>query len=370
MWEKFLDVSNFWLIEAVLVTIAAVGVNFILKFVFVRVEKMPPWKSGRLFKDFIIAAKSPIFYFIWLWLLFYLMNIAIVNTIDADFHLDIGVLMRAALLGIGCWALMRWKKIVAKRYVNRALQLQDEHHLHIIRIIEKLVTIAIVLITILMVLDLVGVQLATILAFGGMGGIAIGFAAKDVISNFFGGLMIYFTHPFTVGDRITSPDRNIEGIVERIGWYQTKLHTYDRQPVYVPNALFSTIIISNATRMYNRRVKETIGIRYDDYAKIKPIIAKIRNVLSDFEEIDYNQRVEVFFSGYGDFTLDIWVSFFTISIDRTTYLTVKQEALLAIGDIIEELGAEIAFPTTTTHIPNEIAVNATSQGPDILCNKD
>ena len=90
------------------------------------------------------------------------------------------------------------------------------------------------------------------------------FAAKDLLANFFGGLTIYLDRPFAVGDWIRSPDREIEGTVERIGWRLTLIRTFDKRPLYIPNAVFTTIAVENPSRMHNRRIYETIGIRYDD----------------------------------------------------------------------------------------------------------
>ena len=73
--------------------------------------------------------------------------------------------------------------------------------------------------------------------------IAIGFAAKDLLSNFFGGLFIYLDRPFAVGDWIRSPDREIEGTVEQIGWRVTRIRTFDKRPLYIPNSVFSQISV-------------------------------------------------------------------------------------------------------------------------------
>ena len=105
------------------------------------------------------------------------------------------------------------------------------------------------------------------LTFGGVGGLIVGLAAKDLLSNFFGGMMIYFDRPFKVGDWIRSPDRQIEGTVERIGWRMTIIRTFDKRPLYVPNSVFSSIVVENPSRMLNRRINETFGLRYQDADK-------------------------------------------------------------------------------------------------------
>lgn len=72
-------------------------------------------------------------------------------------------------------------------------------------------------------------SLSGLLTFGGIGGIAVGMAGKDVLSNFFSGIMLYFDRPFSIGDWIRSPDRNIEGTVAEIGWRITRINTFDHR---------------------------------------------------------------------------------------------------------------------------------------------
>ena len=85
--------------------------------------------------------------------------------------------------------------------------------------------------------------------------------------------MIYLDRPFKVGDWIRSPDRDIEGTVVKIGWRLTEIRTFDQRPLYVPNSMFSTIALQNPSRMLNRRIFETIGIRYDDIHQMEAIVA-------------------------------------------------------------------------------------------------
>ena len=148
----------------------------------------------------------------------------------------------------------------------------------------------------MMILQTLGVSVQGLLAFGGIGGIAVGFAAKDVLANFLGGLSIYMDRPFAVGDWIRSPDREIEGTVERIGWRMTVIRTFDQRPLYVPNAIFSTVALQNPSRMRNRRIYETIGIRYADAAQLANIVDAVREMLSNHEEIDTTKTMIVNFN--------------------------------------------------------------------------
>ena len=125
----------------------------------------------------------------------------------------------------------------------------------------KLLRVSLWIVAGLMLLQSMGLSISGLLAFGGIGGIAVGFAAKDLLANFFGGMGIYLDRPFTIGDWIRSPDQEVEGTVEDIGWRVTRIRTFDQRPLYVPNSVFSQISIQNPSRMLNRRIYETIGLR-------------------------------------------------------------------------------------------------------------
>ena len=200
------------------------------------------------------------------------------------------------------------------------------------------------------VLQSIGVSISGLLAFGGIGGIAVGFAAKDLLANFFGGLSIYLDRPFTTGDWIRSPDRNIEGTVEDIGWRLTRIRTFDQRPLYVPNAIFSQISVENPSRMLNRRIYETIGIRYQDGDKMQTIVQQVKEMLRNHEEIDLTRTLIVNFVAFGPSSLDFFVYTFTKTTDWVRYHEIKQDVMLKILNIVESNGADVAFPTRTLHV--------------------
>ena len=107
----------------------------------------------------------------------------------------------------------------------------------------------------------------------------MGFAAKDVLANFFGTLMLLVDKPFVVGDWIRSPDREIEGTVEDVGWRTTRIRTFDRRPLYVPNANFASLTVENPQRMENRRIYETFSYTLRRHAKSERVNGRsARNV--------------------------------------------------------------------------------------------
>lgn len=229
--------------------------------------------------------------------------------------------------------------------------------------IAKLLRMAIIISGVLMLLQAFGFSISGVLALGGMGGIAIGFAARSLLANFFGALMIFLDRPFSVGDWIRSPDRSIEGTVEFIGWRVTQIRTFDQRPLYVPNSVFTEVSVENPSRMHNRRIYETFGIRYDDLAKMPLIVDDILKMLQNHPDIAQGRTLMVNFVTFGASSLDFFVYTFTKTTDWSTYHQVKQNVLLAIADIVSAHNAEFAFPTQTLHLqtPEAFAEMAEAQ---------
>ena len=201
----------------------------------------------------------------------------------------------------------------------------------------------------LMVLESLGVSVSGILAFGGVGGIIVGLAAKDMLGNFFSGMVIFWERPFVIGDWIRCPSANLEGVVRSIGWRVTELETFDKRPLYVPNAIFVDNVVENPQRMKNRRIYEYMGLRYDDVAKMPAVLADIRAMLAARDDIDKGKMLMVNFDRYGASTIDFFVYAFTTTTGWAEFHRIKEEVLLEIAAIVEKHGAAFAFPTRTVH---------------------
>ena len=216
--------------------------------------------------------------------------------------------------------------------------------------VVKLLRLSVLITAFLVALQTLGFSISGVLAFGGIGGIAVGFAAKDLLANFFGGLMIYLDRPFAVGDWVRSPDREIEGTVERIGWRQTVIRGFDTRPLYIPNSAFANIVVENPSRMRNRQIYETIGIRYEDAGAMAAIVAEVEAMLRAHEEIDSDNFLMVNFNAFAPSSLDFFIYCYTRTTAWARFHQVKQDVLLRIAGIIDRHGAEIAFPTSTVHL--------------------
>ena len=211
--------------------------------------------------------------------------------------------------------------------------------------ITKIIRLSIIVTSGLIILQTFGFSISGVLAFGGIGGVAVGFAAKDMLANFFGGLMIYLDRPFRKGDWIRSPDRELEGTVENIGWRQTSIRNFRKNVIYIPNSVFMNIIVENPSRMTHRRIREVIGLRYKDLPKMLSIVEDVKIMISNHSDIDHNQTTIVNFDSYNDSSIDFFIITYADTTEWARYHEIKQDVLMKIGEIIEKNNAEIAFPT-------------------------
>jgi MscS family membrane protein len=254
------------------------------------------------------------------------------------------VIQKIAILILVGWAFLRLINKAESTFV--ALDHKDTTT---VTAMSKLAKLSLAVIIILSVVQTLGVSVSGVLAFGGMGGLIVGMAAKDLLSNLFGALMVYMDKPFKVGDWIRSPDKSIEGTVEDIGWRVTRIRTFDKRPLYVPNSLFTQIVVENPSRMSNRRIKENFGLRYKDISQVEKIISEVREMLTQHPDIDTNQTLIVNFDLFNNSSLDFFIYTFTKTTDWVQYHHIKQDVLLKVAQIVKQNSAEFAFPTRQLH---------------------
>ena len=310
-------------------------------------------KTSTIYDELLLhSIKSPSSYLIVIgYLLIVVDNFINQGLINFEFSLSTSLFLLIVLMI--SWSILRGLNfyLVSKPYIKN-LSGDDDATLvsETYEIVIRIIKVIVVIITLLIIMQELGLSISGLLAFGGVGGLIVGLAAKDLLSNFFGGMMIFFDRPFRVGEFIKSPDRNIEGIVEKIGWRLTVVRTFSKNVLYIPNTAFSSIIVENATRMSNRRINETIGIRYDDLSKMKSIINDVNTILSKNEKIDQSQKAKVYFKTFSASSCDFFIYAFTLTKDWEEFLSIKQDILLKVAEIIEKHDAEIAYPTTTVFI--------------------
>lgn len=345
------DLTQFesvWWIEIFLIILVVLLLGFIASKVLIKIEERAR-KTRNVWDDAVVAAlKKPVVWLIWIVGINFAAGVTI-KMFDSSWSHLIEPLNRVAILFLGTLFVVGFIKraeqnLVSPEYLDKPM---DETT---VRAVGKLLRAAVIITVVLIAMQVFGYSVSGLLAFGGIGGLAIGFAAKDLLSNFFGGLMIYLDRPFAVGDWVRSPDREIEGTVEDIGWRLTRIRTFDKRPLYVPNSIFNNISLENPSRMTNRRIYETLGIRYDDIEVMGEIVSDVRTMLENHSEIDSSQTLIVNFNSFSESSIDFFIYTFTKTTNWVRFHQIKQDVLLEVAKIIARHGAEAAFPTSTVHL--------------------
>ena len=306
-------------------------------------------------ESFVEALGPPLRAFIWIAGIAFAIEI-IQNEAEAAIFEAVGPIRDVGLIATFAWFAVRFIRIAERNFIADKQAKGEEFDRATLDAMVKLLRLSVLITAFLVALQTLGFSISGVLAFGGIGGIAVGFAAKDLLANFFGGLMIYLDRPFAVGDWVRSPDRAIEGTVERIGWRQTVIRGFDTRPLYIPNSAFSSIAVENPSRMRNRQIYETIGIRYEDAGAMAAIVADVEAMLRAHDEIDTDGFLMVNFNAFAPSSLDFFIYCYTRTTLWARYHQVKQDVLLRILEIIDRHGAEIAFPTSTVHMPGGLSV--------------
>ncbi len=362
MFEQFTSwVNDNWIIVLFGIVAFALMANLIARSIFKFMIKRAHNTSNFWDDALLEALRAPVEWAIWIFGL----NFAVLFTDkvnDLGWHSVVSQINTTFVVVLVTWFLLRLisrmeVNLTSDRYMTKPMDLTTA------TAIRKLLSASVVITATLVILQSYGVSVSGVLAFGGIGGLAVGFAAQDLLANFFGALMIYLDKPFAVGDWVRSPDREIEGTVEDIGWRRTLIRTFDKRALYVPNSAFNKISVENPSRMTNRRIYETIGVRYSDISAVENIVNRTREMLGNHQDIDTDLIIIVNLNKFGASSVDFFVYCYTKTTNWSEYHKIKQDVLLKVEQIISEENAEIAYPTQTLHVePVEVLEARLAQG--------
>ncbi len=365
MEESTQEISNLffqrgWAIPLSLILLLALFFHFsihrIYKKLYPKIERSHLAWDSSLLKALIL----PLSFLIWILAITFSAEILGYHFENDTFTPFFKGLRELAIIFLILWTALRFITNMEKTYSSRKKTRKKSYDKTTVRAVCQISRILVILTSLLVFLQTRNINISAVLAFGGAGGIVVGLAAKDLLANFFGGLMIYLDRPFNVGDWVRSPDREIEGTVETIGWRLTCIRTFSKRPLYVPNGVFSNISVENPSRMKNRQIKTRIGVRYDDASRLANIVSEVETMIRNHPEIDTNVYLMVRFDEFAPSSLNFLIYCFTKTINWADYLLVQQDVYLKTIEIIEKNGAQIAFPTTTLHVPNQVDVQIPS----------
>lgn len=281
-------------------------------------------------------------------------GLSIVTSLYANYFFEIGIVNWInTFLRVGIIFALGWGFYIFATGVEGFLAKRFHYDRTTMNFLSKLTFIVVAIFSGLLILPLFGIQIGGLLAFGGISGIIVGFAAKEALANVLGGFLIAMDRPFRIGDWIYSVDGSMEGYVEQIGWRLTMIRTFEKRVLYIPNSLFTTLCLVNATQMTNRRIQLTIGIRFQDADKFPAMIREIRSYVVGHEGVDREHVNYVHLNHLGSLGLEILIRAYTKTVHLEEFMQVQEEILLHILSIIKKHDTEITYPTSTTNLTVE-----------------
>ena len=194
-----------------------------------------------------------------------------------------------------------------------------------------------------------GINVTALLASLGLGGLAFALAAKDTASNLFGSFSLLADKSIRIGEWIKVG--GVEGVVEDIGMRTTKVRSFQKSLITVPNSIVANQPIENFSRRGIRRIKINIGLTYDSSsAQITQIIDEIKTMLRNNEGIAQKESLMVNFTAFGDSALNIFIYTFTETANWAKYLEIREDIHLKIMQIVEDNNASFAFPSQSIYV--------------------
>lgn len=217
----------------------------------------------------------------------------------------------------------------------------DDQVLPILRRITRFIVLSLGLV---IALNNAGYDVAALLAGLGIGGLALAMAAKDTVSNVFGGFTIFTDKPFSIGDRIEVD--GFDGTITEVGLRSTRLKTLAGRIVTIPNARFSDAPVENISSEPTRKVVLNLGLTYDTTPEnMQLAMDTLKEITEAHDSLDDNTIIA--FNGFGDFAMNILLIYYIKS--GEDILGTQTDINLAILEQFNDKGLEFAFPTQTLY---------------------
>ena len=199
------------------------------------------------------------------------------------------------------------------------------------------------------ILKVWGVNVTALVASLGLGGLAFALAAKDTASNLFGSFALLADRSIRIGEWVKVG--GVEGVVEDVGMRTTKIRSFQKTLVTVPNQLVANQPIENFSRRGIRRIKMHIGLTYGTTSQqIIHIKSDIENMLRSQEGISQKDSLMVYFDSFGDSSLNLFIYTFASTANWAKYLEVREAIHIKIMQIVEENGSSFAFPSQSVYV--------------------
>src|SRR5690625_1906511 len=318
------------------------------KYVFALLLKISRKIRGEFVSNVFLAFAKP---FQWLFIIIGIyLAVKYYPYIDHT-HAGFIKVIRAFIIFLVSWGMFNLASTSSLLFktINEKTNIQIDEIL--IPFLSRTVQFIIIAISISVILQEFNYEIGGFLTGLGLGGLAFSLAAKDALSNLFGGIVIITEKPFTIGDWIMTP--SAEGTVEDISFRSTKVRTFAQALVTIPNARLADEYITNWSKMGKRQITFNLRLTYDTPKEtIKNVVETIKTYLENHPEI-HQETIFVSVDQYEEYGLDILLYFFTKTTNWGEYLDVREEINLKILEIVEAADAKIAIPSQKIYTQTE-----------------
>ncbi len=260
-------------------------------------------------------------------------------------------LFQTILIGTVMWLILRMVDYIGLVLLERAKLTESKTDDQLIPFLKTAVKVVLLFIAFFFVLGAIyKLNIASIIAGLGIGGLAFALAAKETLENLLGSFLIFLDKPFTLGDLVQVA--GVRGHVEEVGFRTTKIRTLDKTLVTVANKKMIDAELENQTERNFVRARTIIGLTYSTSKnQIKAIIADLKTYLHNHSQLRENASVA--FTNFNTSSLDIEIVYFVTTNDLDIFSSVKEEINFKIMDIVADHGCHFAFPTTTVFLEKE-----------------
>lgn len=302
--------------------------------------------------DELVAMLAPplaVFVQILLWYVAALFLMLPESPVNIRFYVFQG--LKAALGVTAIWAGLRMIDVISNAMERFSARTESRLDDQLIPLVRKTLKFILVTAASIMIIQNLGYSVTSMVASLGVGGLALALAAKDTIANVFGSVIVFTDRPFHIGDWVQFS--GIEGTIEEIGFRTTRIRRFDKSQVTVPNSVFSTSPIINHSRRSNQQIYLTLGIAYEtDPETVKALLGDIRELVSSHPEIDQTFHF-VNFTDFGEYSLKINVYCFTRTPEWVTILTIREDLMLRIMEIVRSRKVDIAYPARSVYLKGD-----------------
>ncbi len=358
-WSFIINQDNHWrqyLIAALIIIFTFFVRGLFTRIVFSIIMSLTHKTRTELDRDIMLAFKKPLKTLIIVIGLFLALNYL---PLPPGFMIFFTNLFRSALIILIAWGFFNLAG--GKAYSQFSTLMKFDQSLSLFA--SKALRAIIIALALVIVIQEWGYDVSGLIAGLGIGGLALSLAAKDALSNIFGGVIIILDKPFAVGDWILTP--SVEGTVEEMSLRSTRVRTFANSLVIVPNAVLSNEAVTNWTRMQKRRITFHLGVTYTTPRhKLQACVNKIRDLLKNHPEV-HPDLIMVHFDQFAGSSLDIFIYFFTRTKVWTEFLTVKEDINFKIMEILEKEGVSVAFPSRSIYFESKLQSESSLKDPEV-----